>query len=159
MKNKGMLLEQIINRTIAYYERNNLALIEKKGLPIKFKSVKEDNKVESAFIYKKSTVDYIGCVNGMFTAFEAKTINGERLPNSNILKHQLEYLKKVYEMGGIAFFVIMFSHVDEFYLLGVNKFLNFDKKSWQYEEIKKTGYKVELTFPGIIDFLPYLRNF
>lgn len=154
-----MLLEKIINQTISYYDKNNLALIEKKSLPVKFQKISDKKDLINAYVFKKSTVDYIGCVNGSFVAFEAKTTNENRLPSSNILSHQIEYLKRVYEQGGIAFFIVLFSNVDEFYLVKASYFAEHWKKSWSYEEIKNTGYEIELTYPGIIDFLPYLSNF
>lgn len=157
-KNRGMLLEKIINQTINHYEQHNEALIEKKTLPIKFAKVNENNKLTGAYVFKKSTVDYIGCYKGSFIAFEAKTTNENRLPASNILKHQIEYLKKVDEMNGIAFFIVLFSNVDEFYLIPARYFAEHWKKSWSYEEIKQAGFYIELTFPGIIDFLPYLHS-
>ncbi|CAL59249.1 Pseudogene of RecU (N terminal part) [Mycoplasmopsis agalactiae PG2] len=74
-KNRGMLLETIINQTIDYYTYNHIAFIEKKGLPIKFSNItNSENKLllSNAFVYKKSTVDYIGCYKGRFLAFESQ---------------------------------------------------------------------------------------
>jgi len=61
--NRGMLLESIINNTNEYYFKNEIALIHKKNLDIKFKNVKlEKNKLllNNASIFSKSTVDYYG---------------------------------------------------------------------------------------------------
>ncbi|MCT4469832.1 Holliday junction resolvase RecU [Mycoplasma sp. HS2188] len=157
-KNRGMLLEKIINQTISYYEKNGLALIEKKTLPIKFHKMNSNKEVSGAFIFKKSTVDYIGCFNGTFIAFEAKSTNENRLPSSNISTHQIEYLSKINSLGGISFFIVLFSLWDEFYLIDAMYLIKHWKKSWSYEEIKNAGYSIELTYPGIIDFLPYLNN-
>ncbi|WP_038562215.1 Holliday junction resolvase RecU [Mycoplasmopsis californica] len=158
MKNRGMLLEKIINQTIAHYETYNKALIEKKTLPVKFHKVDNKRELSGAYVYKKSTVDYIGCVDGTFVAFEAKTTNENRLPASNILRHQIDYLNKINTMNGIAFFIIMFSNVDEFYIINSQYLATHWKKSWTYEEIKNAGIQIELTYPGIIDFLPYLYS-
>ncbi|WP_027120736.1 Holliday junction resolvase RecU [Mycoplasmopsis lipofaciens] len=156
-KNRGMLLEQIINQTLSYYFENNIAYIEKKNLPIKF--FKVDNRtLKDAFIYKKSTVDYIGCFKGKFVAFEAKTTNLPKLPKNNILQHQWNYLLNIDKNGGLAFFIILFSFCDEFYLISARKLSEIIGTSVSYEHIKKIGFKIELTFPGIIDFLPYLNK-
>ncbi|MBU4689516.1 Holliday junction resolvase RecU [Mycoplasma zalophidermidis] len=158
-KNRGMLLEKIINQTINYYEKNNLAFIEKKSLPIKFYKINENRQLFDAYIFKKSTVDYIGCFEGRFIAFEAKSTNEFRLPNSNIKKHQVEYLDRIYKSGGFAFFIILFSNVDEFYIVNSVYLKDNWKNSWSYDEIKKIGFQVELTYPGVIDFLPIIKGF
>lgn len=163
-KNRGMLLEQIINQSVDYYWKNKIAFIEKKGLPIKFKKVdaslnkNEIKKVEDAYIYKKSTVDYIGCYNGKFVAFEAKSINEDRLPASNIKAHQMKYLLDIIQNHGLGFFIIFFALHDEFYIVEADILATNMKKSLSYEEIKNIGSKIELTYPGIIDFLPYVNN-
>ncbi|WP_029512878.1 Holliday junction resolvase RecU [Mycoplasmopsis iners] len=156
MKNRGMLLENIINRTIEYYKQNKLAYIEKKSLPIKFKSVGQKLNLEQAFISNKSTVDYIGCWQGSFIAFEAKSTQEDSLPKDNIKAHQIEYLDLIEQNGGIAFFIVFFSSKDEFYLVEFSLIKPHLNKAIKYEMIKKIGKSLELTFPGIIDFLPYL---
>ncbi|WP_036435944.1 Holliday junction resolvase RecU [Mycoplasmopsis felifaucium] len=160
-KNRGMLLEDIINRTILYYYENGIAFIEKKNLPIKFKGIKTINnqlKAEEAFVYKKSTVDYIGCFKGKFVAFEAKTTNENYLPISNIKKHQIEYLKQIHANGGISFLIVFFNQTNEFYLLDFGHLLQmYNTKEFKYLEIKKIGKIIPLVFPGIIDFLPILN--
>lgn len=159
-KNRGMLLEKIINKTIDYYAKNKLAYIEKKSLPVKFKKVENDNlKLDEAYILKKSTVDYIGCYKGFFVAFEAKSTNEKRLPANNITRHQIKYLLDIESNSGLAFFIIFFSFCDEFYLVKASELIQHMNKSISYEEIKNIGFRIELTFPGIIDFLPYVQNF
>lgn len=88
-KNRGMLLESIINRTILTLERDGVALVHKKGLDLSFKSVdKEGFKVKGARIISKSTVDYYGVFKGRFLAFETKSVEEDYFPLSNIKKHQ-----------------------------------------------------------------------
>ncbi|QSF13645.1 Holliday junction resolvase RecU [Mycoplasma sp. Mirounga ES2805-ORL] len=157
-KNRGMLLESIVNKTINYYTDNNIAYIEKKELPIKFRKVVDNKNLENAFIFKKSTVDYIGCYKGRFIAFEAKTTNENLLPKSNIPNHQINYLRKIEENGGVSFLLIFFSSKDEFYVIKTSDFIMQLKKSISYENIKQYGFKLELCFPGIIDFLPFIDN-
>ncbi|MBZ4203878.1 Holliday junction resolvase RecU [Mycoplasma tauri] len=159
-KNRGMLLETIINQTISYYENNNIAFIEKKGLPIKFSKLNaQDNKLyaKDAFIYKKSTVDYTGCYKGRFLAFEAKSTNESFLPKNNIREHQKNYLLKIMQNGGLAFFIIMFTMYDEFYLVMYDKLMKHAGETYTYELIKKIGKNIPLSFPGIVDFLPEIN--
>ncbi|VEU75107.1 penicillin-binding protein-related factor A recombinase [Mycoplasmopsis maculosa] len=160
-KNRGMFLEKIINNTINHYWENKIAFIEKKDLPIKFRSINnEENKIKlkEAFIYKKSTVDYIGCYKGVFIAFEAKTTNEKFLPKSNIYDHQIEYLKNIDKNYGIAFLIIFFNLFNEFYLIKINDLLELENNNsyYKYEDIKNKGTEIKLTFPGIIDFVPYI---
>ncbi|AXJ68332.1 Holliday junction resolvase RecU [Mycoplasmopsis bovis] len=159
-KNRGMLLETIINQTIDYYTYNHIAFIEKKGLPIKFSNItSKENKLLlfNAFVYKRSTVDYIGCYKGRFIAFEAKSTNESFLASGNIKEHQKNYLKEIDKNGGIAFLIVFFGLYDEFYLLMYSDFMKIESKNqYRYEWIKKIGKRIPLTFPGIIDFLPYI---
>nr|WP_318034171.1 Holliday junction resolvase RecU [Mycoplasmopsis bovis] len=111
----------------------------------------------NAFVYKRSTVDYIGCYKGRFIAFEAKSTNESFLASGNIKEHQKNYLKEIDKNGGIAFLIVFFGLYDEFYLLMYSDFMKIESKNqYRYEWIKKIGKRIPLTFPGIIDFLPYI---
>ncbi|ADE19992.1 Holliday junction resolvase RecU [Mycoplasma crocodyli] len=162
-KNRGMLLETLINKTINYYWTNNIAYIEKKQIPITFKSISNiDGKLSigNAVISSKSTVDYIGCYNGSFVAFEAKSTNIDKLELSNIKEHQIDYLKIIYDNGGFPFFVIFFSKDNKVYILSIKNYLEIIKDGKKYisqETIKNYSINVEITFPGIIDFLPLIK--
>jgi recombination protein U len=82
-KKRGSLLESVINKTIAFYERNNVGLFHKKNLDVAFQSVTTQNNkpyLNNGYILKKSTVDYYGVLSGFFIAFEAKSTNQEKLP-------------------------------------------------------------------------------
>ncbi|EFF41609.1 Holliday junction resolvase RecU [Mycoplasmopsis alligatoris] len=162
-KNRGMLLETILNKTINYYWSNNIAYIEKKQVPITFKSISNLNgklSLDNAVVSSKSTVDYIGCYNGAFLAFEAKSTNSEKLEISNIKDHQVEYLNLIHKSGGYALFVIFFSKYNEFYILPINvyhRLISKNPRSITKEDIKKYSINVEVTFPGILDFLPLIK--
>ncbi|CRH45622.1 Holliday junction resolvase recU [Chlamydia trachomatis] len=89
-KNRGMLLETIINQTNEFYFKNDICLIHKKNL-------------DQAVISSKSSVDYYGIYKGKFIAFEAKSTELSILPLKNIKNHQIEYLNLIQKNGGIAF--------------------------------------------------------
>ena len=55
-KNRGMYIEELVNKTISYYETNNICHIEKRNLPIKIVSKKE-TKIEG-HLNKKSFTDF-----------------------------------------------------------------------------------------------------
>ncbi|MEA4115308.1 Holliday junction resolvase RecU [Mycoplasma sp. 744] len=156
MKNRGMLLETILNNTINYYFKNKLAIIEKKTLPIKFNSINKNKDIIGGHLFAKSTVDYTGCYNGLFVAFEAKSTNKLYLPKTNIKKHQIQYLDIINANGGKSFFIIFFSKIEEFYFIEFKQIKEYLDKSIHYKIIKKQGKKLDLIYPGIIDFLPCL---
>lgn len=163
-KNRGMLLENILNKTIKYYWTNNIAFIEKKSLPIVFKNILSENNsfsIQRGYVKSKSTVDYIGCYKGIFVCFEAKSTNEMKLDLTNIKEHQVSYLNSISKNGGVAFFIFFFSKVNEFYLTSVQEFNKLlekkhNLKSLKYEEIKKYSFKITLTFPGILEFLIFI---
>lgn len=158
-KNRGMLLEGLINKTILMYRENGLALIHKKDLSISFSSIsKEDGKLkaDNAFIKKKSTADYYGLVKGKFICFEAKSTKLDYLPWNNIKEHQHEYLLEVSEHGGIAFYLIYLSSWNEVFLLDVNKVEKNCKKITR-EFLLNRASKLEITYPGIIDFIHLIK--
>ena len=139
-KNRGMLLEQLINKTIDLYKRHEVALFHKKDLPINFsKVIKENGKlsVKNAFIKEKSTLDYYGVYAGHFIAFEAKSTNKDSLPFSNIHDHQLEYMKDVVRNGGITFFIFGFQKYNEFFLFNYEMLENIEKKSISIADARK----------------------
>ncbi|WP_027121156.1 Holliday junction resolvase RecU [Mycoplasma leonicaptivi] len=158
-KNKGKFLETIINKTLNYYWENNIAFIEKKGLDIWFKEVEHNNfklKLNNAVIAKKSTVDYIGMYEGRFICFEAKTTQEDRFNLQNIKQHQLNYLNLIQKNGGIAFFIIYFSHRNKFLKVNlefINKYFDSETKSFMYKDVLKESKELELNFPCVLEFI------
>lgn len=62
---RGSTLEEMINRTNEQYRDKHLALIQKVPTPITpIKIDKESRHITLAYFEKKSTVDYIGAVQG-----------------------------------------------------------------------------------------------
>ncbi|AKA50083.1 Holliday junction resolvase RecU [Mycoplasmopsis gallinacea] len=159
MKNKGMLLEKIINKTIDFYWKNKIAYIEKKQIPIKFVDITkngEKKNVSKAYLSGKSTVDYIGCYKGIFVCFEAKTCNEDNFYLANIQKHQLEYLRIIKQSGGESFIVLFFSHNNTFWKVGlefIEKAIKEGKKHISYNDVKSNCLYLELEFPGLLSFL------
>ena len=67
---RGSTLEDMVNRTNEKYAEAGLALIQKIPTPIKMD--KESRQITLAFFEQKSTVDYIGAVQGIPVCFDAK---------------------------------------------------------------------------------------
>ena len=157
---RGSTLEDLINRTNERYMEINLALIQKIPTPITPINIdKATRHITLAYFEQKSTVDYIGVVQGIPVCFDAKECAVDRFALQNIHHHQVTFMERFEGQGGVAFFLIYFSHKDEFYYLPFEmlKFFwdraeNGGRKSFLYEELNP-----EYVLPkkhGI--FVPYL---
>ena len=68
---RGSLLEDLINRTNEKYRETGLALIQKIPTPITPMQIdRESRHITLAYFNQKSTVDYIGAVQGIPVCFD-----------------------------------------------------------------------------------------
>lgn len=160
-KNRGMLLENLINNTINYYKQNKIAFFQKNNLNIKFKNTEQEKekslvRLNQSFIKSKSTVDYCGVYKGRYITFEAKSTEEKTFPFSNIKLHQHEHLKMIHSLGGIAFYIIFFKQYQKIYIINIDNINYKNKKSLSFNEANQNGKEIEINFPGIIDFLALL---
>ena len=82
---RGSTLEDMINRTNEKYAMNGLALIQKIPTPITpIKIDKENRHITLAYFEQKSTVDYIGAVQGLPVCFDAKECAADAFSLQNI---------------------------------------------------------------------------
>lgn len=115
---RGSSLEEYINHTNEYYRKEHLALIQKIPTPITPVNIDKDSRhITLAYFDKKSTVDYIGVVQGIPVCFDAKECKTDTFPLQNIHRHQLDFMRDFEEQDGISFFLIYFSTRDEYYYL------------------------------------------
>lgn len=160
-KNRGMLLESIINKTIVMYRKNDIAIFHKKPIPITFKSLKKDGnklKVTEGWVGSKSTIDYYGVYDGMYIAFEAKSTNSDTLPMANIKIHQSNYISEVNAHGGFAFYIVGFKSYDEYFLVTEDVINNLDRKSLTIYKAREKCHQLELVYPGILDFVEVIQK-
>lgn len=146
--NRGKVLETIVEMVNRKHLIYNAARIDKVPTPMK-KVGKE------AFYSSKSTVDFVGVVDGgKMIAFDAKQVSsGSRFSLKRVEPHQMEYLKDVYHFGGIAFILIWFCESDKFYKLHYFEILTLlkdGKKSVNEKAIEE--YEV-CKIGGLPDFL------
>lgn len=142
---RGSTFEEFINRTNEKYLENGLALIQKVPTPITPINIdKETRHITLAYFDQKSTVDYIGVIQGIPVCFDAKECHTDTFPLANIHPHQVEFMREFERQNGMAFFLIFFTHKDEFYYLRFEKLTQFWKrmedggrKSFHYEELEK----------------------
>jgi len=115
---RGSTLEDLINRTNEKYLESNLALIQKIPTPITpIKIDKEHRHITLAYFDQKSTVDYIGVVQGIPVCFDAKECAQDTFALQNIHRHQVAFMDRFEKQKGIAFFLIYYSHREQFYYL------------------------------------------
>lgn len=141
---RGSTLEEFINRTNEKYLENGLALIQKVPTPITPINIdKESRRITLAYFEQKSTVDYIGAVQGIPVCFDAKECKTDTFPLQNIHEHQVAFMENFEKQQGISFFLISFTQRDEFYYLRFEKLKEFwdraqagGRKSFRYDELE-----------------------
>lgn len=157
---RGSTLEELINRTNEKYLENNLALIQKIPTPITPITIdKESHHITLAYFDQKSTVDYIGVVQGIPVCFDAKECHTDTFPLANIHEHQMRFMEIFEKQEGISFVLISYTHRNEFYYMRYQELARFwaraqegGRKSFRYDELDP-GYFLNET-PGVL--IPYL---
>ena len=106
---------------------------------------KEHRQITLAYFEQRSTVDYIGVVQGIPVCFDAKECAAKTFPLQNVHAHQMAFMRAFEEQGGIAFFILHFTAEDEIYYVPFAHMDQFWKrmeaggrKSFTYEELDKT---------------------
>lgn len=133
---RGSTLEGFINLTNDVYREKKLAIIQKIPTPITpVKISNKDRTITLAYFNEKSTVDYMGVVQGIPVCFDAKETSKGFLPLQNIHQHQVDFMQDFEKQEGIAFMLVYFKMYDEYYYLPFKKILKF------WEESKNGGRK------------------
>ena len=157
---RGSTLEDFINQTNTYYQEKKLALIQKVPTPITpVKIDKEHRHITLAYFEQKSTVDFIGAVQGVPVCFDAKECATDTFPLQNIHEHQVAFMEAFEIQEGVAFFLLYFSHLDKLYYMRYTELMGFWKrakeggrKSVRMEELDARFFlQLQRGF-----FLPYL---
>lgn len=140
---RGSTLEELVNRTNEKYREQGLALIQKVPTPITPIKIDKDHRhITLAYFEQKSTVDYIGAVQGIPVCFDAKECDSDTFPLQNIHEHQVQFMEDFQKQDGIAFLILMFSHRNELYYLTYERMREFwdrarngGRKSFRHEEL------------------------
>ena len=157
---RGSTLEDMINRTNEKYADAGLALIQKIPTPITpLKIDKEHHQITLAYFEQKSTVDYIGAVQGIPVCFDAKECVADTFPLQNIHEHQVKFMRDFESQGGIAFLLIYYSAKNILYYMRFEEVSGFWKragdggrKSFRFDELDPRFF---LNLKGGC-FVPYL---
>lgn len=140
---RGSTLEDMINRTNEQYLEGGLAIIQKIPTPITPINIdKSTRHITLAYFDQKSTVDYIGAVQGIPVCFDAKECAKDTFALQNIHEHQVTFMQQFEKQGGIAFFLIYYTAKDLFYYLPLEMLLFFwnrsregGRKSFRFDEL------------------------
>lgn len=162
---RGSTLEDLINITNEKYREKGIGLIQKIPTPIKPVAIdKQTRHITMAYFEQRSTVDYIGVVQGVPICFDAKECNTDTFPIQNIHQHQVDFMNEFEKQNGIAFLIIYYTALNEVYYLPFNKVyeffqrsLNGGRKSFRFEEID-TSYRIKMNGGVPIHYLEALSR-
>lgn len=151
---RGSVLEDVINYTIAHLREVNLAVIQKVPTPITPIEIdKATRHITLAYFDQKSTVDYLGAVQGIPICFDAKECAADTFPLQNIHPHQVAFMRDFEKQGGMSFFILYFSGRQEYYYLRFEEMLRFWKRR---EEGGRKSFTIEELDPAF--FLTENKN-
>ena len=153
-------LKNLSIRQMNNMRQMNLALIQKIPTPITPVKIDQGSRhITLAYFDKVSTVDYIGAVQGIPVCFDAKECKTDTFPLANVHEHQIEFMQKFEEQGGIAFLLIYYTTRDELYYMRYRQIQKFwdrakngGRKSIRFDELESNWF-MELK-RGY--FVPYL---
>lgn len=162
---RGSMLEEVINHTNDLYKDKRLGLIQK--IPTPITPIKIDDhtrQITLAYFEKKSTVDFIGVVQGIPICFDAKECGEDTFSLNNIHQHQIEFMKDFEEQSGIAFILIHYTKRDKYYYLSYEQLdlfyqraLDGGRKSFRYDELD-LDYFIPITNGFCIHYLETLQK-
>jgi len=161
---RGSLLETLINMTNEKYREQGLALVQKVPTPITPVNINDKGQITLAYFDSKSTVDYIGVVQGIPVCFDAKECNKATFPLQNIHEHQVKFMEDFEAQDGVAFMVIYFSDTDEYYYAPFKEIKKYwdravhgGRKSIKREEFFE-GYYLDVTGKTTVPYLEGLEK-
>ncbi|MCR5202486.1 MAG: Holliday junction resolvase RecU [Lachnospiraceae bacterium] len=161
---RGSMLEESINMTNEKYRDMGLALVQKIPTPITpVEFDKKTNHIVLAYFEQKSTVDYIGAVQGIPVCFDAKECATDTFPLQNVHEHQMKFMKDFEKQGGISFIIIYFKKSDIYMYLPFDKLLSFwergkngGRKSFLLSELEDK-YRINVKSGFFVQYLEALN--
>ena len=164
---RGSTFESMINMTNEVYEDKKLAIIQKIPTPITPIEIdKSRNAITLGYFEKKSTVDYMGVVQGVPICFDAKETHRKNLPLQNIHAHQMEFMEKFERQQGVAFFLVDFTDFGNIYFLPfsqLNKYWlaasNGGRKSIPHEDFAEIAIPVKQGKGVAVHYLEALKEY
>lgn len=161
---RGSILEDMLNYTIEVYRNKKLALLQKVPTPITPVRIdKETKQITLAYFNQKSTVDYIGVVQGIPVCFDAKECAFATFSLQNVHEHQIAFMEQFEQQQGVSFIILYFTQKEEAYYVPFRDLRQFwqrakegGKKSFSYEEVDK-NFRIKITGGAYLHFLEQLQ--
>lgn len=162
---RGSLLEEMINLTNDKLRERKLALIQKVPTPITPIEIdKESRHITLAYFDQKSTVDYIGAVQGIPVCFDAKECAADTFALQNVHEHQVRFMHDFEGQDGIAFLLIYYKKRDIYYYMRlcelevfVNRAQQGGRKSVAFPELNPE-YLFGSGHGGIVPYLEMIKK-
>ena len=162
---RGSDLEAEINHTISYLRDRSLCVIQKVPTPITPVNMdKETRHITLAYFGEKSTVDYVGVVQGVPVCFDAKECAADVFPLRNIHEHQIKFMEDFEIQEGVAFLVLKFTSRGEYYYMTLRELRSFierrdlgGRKSFVISELTPEFF-MEPGKGGVLPLLTYLQR-
>ncbi|MDO5410132.1 MAG: Holliday junction resolvase RecU [Lachnospiraceae bacterium] len=159
---RGSQLEELLNLTNIRYRELGLALIQKIPTPIKPIRIEQETRhITLAYFDQKSTVDYIGTVQGIPVCFDAKECRTDTFPLQNVHEHQVAFMRDFEKQGGVAFLILYYSSRELYFYQPFSSLYRFwermengGRKSFTFDELKDS-YEIYPGKNGV--FLHYLE--
>lgn len=160
---RGNALEELIHHTNDFYKKQRLGRIDKISTPIKVVEIDQNKVITRAFFEKKSTVDFMGIIQGVGVAFDAKETNLKSLPLSNIHPHQMVFMDDINHQNGLAFIIIHFKFCNEYYLVPFEDL----HRCYSQQDVRKSipykamrpEFQIFISKTGILDYLHALNAY
>lgn len=165
LANRGMPFENLISMANLQYERQNIAVINKRPTPVKVVATSK-GKITKAVYDLKSTVDFDGCYQGRAIYFEAKsTTNKTSFPLNMIQPHQIAHLEKTDACGALCFLLVEFSTLRRYFYLPMcnlrqaafNASLG-GRKSIPISDFEEYAFEVKPSKRAVLDYLAIVER-
>jgi recombination protein U len=159
------MLEELINLTNSKYREKKLALIQKVPTPITPINIDKDQRhITLAYFEQKSTVDYIGVVQGVPVCFDAKECAVDTFNMNNVHEHQILFMEEFEDQNGVAFLLIYFKKRETYYYLTFDRLKEFwersqngGRKSFRFDELD-SSYQIPIQSGVCIHYLELLKK-
>ena len=115
---RGSAFEELVSTTNQLYRKHGLALVQKVPTPITPVEVNNrERTITRAYFGEKSTVDYIGVVQGIPVCFDVKETQYKNFPLKNIHQHQIEFMEDFIKQEGAVFLLVNFKLKNKIFFL------------------------------------------
>lgn len=157
---RGSGLEEVINLTNEKYRSSGLGLIQKIPTPIKPINIDKDNRhITLAYFEQRSTVDFIGAIQGYPICFDAKECQSASFPIRNVHEHQILFMEDFEKQGGVAFLIIFFAQDQTYYYMRFRELSGFwnRAKLGHEKSIKRIELDPSFVIPSNGYYVHYLE--